>query len=384
MEDPGAESQADRSASSTGPSGVVVLGTSRSGTSAIARAFVLAGFFAGVDEQLLGPMPSNLMGHFEALSVLELNEEMLRRFDSSWWAQGPPAAVQRHHKTDYLPRIQRILDSLHSQAEGRPIVIKEPRISSLLPIWRSAIDRSLHVVLAVRSPIEVALSLFERDGTPFRHGLGAWEVHMTDLLDYLNGTEVTVAPFAQITKRPDSMVKVVEDSAAHFGPAYAEHVEPSRAGDGIERELPNQHDDGLYGELLSTRQKRVWEFLQSLSAGGCRLDVPAELCGSSVVARDLVRQEGDRLRAQAGLAYIATSLDGVVARIDALERQTGKTADLADDLSRVAKDARARAESAEARAESAETGLRQIQESRSWRVTAPLRRLGGARRDRRH
>gem|GEM_PF-4461380 len=163
---------------------------------------MLAGFFAGAEEQLLGPMPSNLMGHFEALSVLELNEEILRRFDSSWWALGPPAAVQLQHETDCLPRIRLILDSLQSQAEGRPILVKEPRISSLLPIWRSAIDGRLHAVLAVRSPIEVALSLFERDGTPLQAGLAAWEVHMTNLLGYLNGTEVTVAPFEEITNVP--------------------------------------------------------------------------------------------------------------------------------------------------------------------------------------
>ncbi len=375
MKQPDAKSPTDRRTSSAvGPSGVVILGTSRSGTSAIARAFVLAGFFAGTDEQLLGPRPSNVMGHFEALSVLELNEEVLRRFDSSWWAQGPSAAVQRRHRADYQPRIRSILESLQSQAEGHPIVIKEPRISALLPIWGSAIDRRLHVVLAVRSPIEVALSLFERDGTPLQCGLAAWEVHMTGLLDYLNGADVTVAPFAQIINRPESMVKAVESAVAHIGSAYAEHVKSSLAGDGIDRELPGQRDSGLHDELLSARQKRVWAFLHSLPAGGCHLKVPAELRESPVVAQDLVRQEGERLRAQAGLSYIATTLDGIVGRIDLLERQMKDAADAANDLTQAMNDTRARAEDAE-------TSLRTIQGSRSWRVTAPLRRFGAAWRD---
>ncbi len=375
MKQPAVKSPTERSPSSAvDPSGVVILGTSRSGTSAIARAFVLAGFFAGAYEQLLGPMPSNVMGHFEALSVLELNEEVLRRFDSSWWAQGPSAAVQLQHSADYLPRIRSILESLQSQAEGHPIVIKEPRISALLPIWRSAIDRHLHVVLAVRSPIEVALSLFERDGTPLQCGLAAWEVHMTGLLDYLNGTDVTVAPFAQIANRPESMVEVVESAATHIDSVCAEHVKPSLAREGIDRELPNQQDDGLQEELLSARQKRVWAFLNSLPAGGCHLKVPAELRESPILAQDLVRQEGERLRAQAGLSYIATTLDGIVGRIDLLERQMRGSADVANDLTRAMNDARARAEEAE-------TSLRTMQGSRSWRVTAPLRRFGAAWRD---
>ena len=375
MKQPDAKSPTDSSPSSTAdPNGVVILGTSRSGTSAIARAFVLAGFFAGADEQLLGPMPSNLKGHFEALSVLELNEEILRRFDSSWWAQGPSVAVQLQHRADYLPRIHSILESLQSQAEGHPILIKEPRISALLPIWRSAIDGCLHVVLAVRSPVEVALSLFERDGTPLHCGLAAWEVHMIDFLGLLDGTDVTVAPFAQIINRPESMMKAVESAAAHIGSAYAEHVKPSLAGEGIDRELPGQHDSGLYEELLSAGQKRVWAFLRSLPAGGCRLEVPAELRESPVVARDLVRQEGERLRAQAGLRYVATTLDGIVGRIDLLERQMKDAADVANGLTQAMNDAKARAEDAEA-------SLRNIQGSRSWRVTAPLRRFGAARRD---
>lgn len=383
MKHPNPNSPSDvGSSSAPGANGVVILGTSRSGTSAIVRAFVSAGFFAGADQQLLGPMPSNPMGHFEALSILELNEEILRRFDSSWWAQGPPAAVQLEHRDDYLPRIHSILDSLQSHAEGHPIAIKDPRISSLLPIWRPAISKRLHGVLAVRSPIEVALSLFERDGTPLRSGLAAWEVHMTSLLDYLDGTDVTVAPFAEITNRPESMVKAVGDAVAHIGSAYSEHARPSLAGEGIERGLPNQHDDGLYEELLSAGQKRVWDFLRRLSVGACRLEVPAEIRESPVLGRDLVRQEGERLRAQAGLRYVATTLDGIVGRINLLERQMKDAADVANGLTQAMNDAKARAEDAETRAEDAEASLRNIQGSRSWRVTAPLRRFGAARRDR--
>lgn len=382
MKHPNANSLADAGSSgAAGASGVVILGTSRSGTSAIVRAFVSAGFFAGADEELLGPMPSNPVGHFEALSILELNEEILRRFDSSWWAQGPPATMQLEHRHEYLPRIHSILDSLQSQADGHPIVIKDPRISSLLPIWRPALGENLHAVLAVRSPIEVALSLFERDGTPIQSGLAAWEVHMTSLLDYLNGTDVTVAPFAEITNRPESMVKAVEAAVAHIGPANSEHVRPSLAGEGIEQGLPNQHDDGLYEELLSAGQKRVWDFLRSLPVGGCRLEAPAEVREPPVLGRDLVRQEGERLRAQAGLRYVATTLDGIVDRIDGLERQIGETADMANGLTQAMNEARARVEDAETRAESAEAVLNALQRSRSWRVTAPLRRLGSIRRD---
>ena len=205
---------------------------------------------------------------------------------------------------------------------------------------------------------------------------------MTSLLDYLDGTDVTVAPFAEITNRPESMVKAVGDAVAHIGSAYSEHVRPSLAGEGIERGLPNQHDDGLYEELLSAGQKRVWDFLRRLSVGACRLEVPAEIRESPVLGRDLVRQEGERLRAQAGLRYVATTLDGIVGRIDRLEGQMKEAAHVANGLTQAVNDARARAEDAETRAEGAEASLKTLQGSRSWRVMAPFRRIGAVWRGR--
>jgi len=174
-------------------------------------------------------------------------------------------------------------------------------------------------------------------------------------------------------------VKVVESAVAHIGPAYSEQVEPSLAGEAIERGLANQRDDGLHEELLSAGQKRAWDFLHSLPAGGYRLEVPAQLREPPVVARDLVRQEGERLRTQAGLSYISTTLDGVVERIDRLEHEVK---DVANDLTQAMGEARTRTAEAESRAESAETSLRSIQGSRRWRMTAPFRRLGATWRDR--
>ncbi len=69
--------------------GVVVLGMGRSGTSAVSRMFVRAGFFAGAEDDLLGAHESNPLGHFENLGIMNTNERILAELGGSWF--DPPA-----------------------------------------------------------------------------------------------------------------------------------------------------------------------------------------------------------------------------------------------------------------------------------------------------
>jgi hypothetical protein len=336
-----------------GAAGVVVLGPGRSGTSAIARAFVAAGFFAGEEEDLHGPARTNPLGHFESLAVMEVNEDLLARFDCSWWADAPSADEQLPHREEAAPRLQSVVDSLISSAGGAPVVLKEPRINGLLPLWWPVIDGVLHPVIAIRDPLEVALSHGEMEGTSTVHALAAWEAQMTTVLEQLEGEEATVSPFAQLISRDGTASEIVEAATSRLDSRRAAVVRPGDAGSALRPDLRTQDAARLdHADYLTRRQMLLWDHLRSLPVGRTRLTLPPELRTPSAAARETMRRESERVRLVEAHARMVDALAQADARAVELERR------LQGEVASAARHARE---------------LADVRESASWKVTAPLR-----------
>jgi hypothetical protein len=351
-----------------GAAGVVVLGPGRSGTSAIARAFVAAGFFAGAEDDLYGPDRGNPLGHLESLAALEVDEELLGRFGCDWWADAPAEEEQLPHRSEVVPRLRAIVDSLISSAGGVPAMLKEPRISGLLPLWWPALEGVLHPVLAIRDPLEVALSHSERDGTSIPHALASWEAQTTAVLRQLDGEEATIAPYAQLTARSETAREVVEAAAAHLDSRRAGLVRPRDAGSALRPDLRRQDAGGLdHADYLTPRQLRLWEYARSLPLGRTRLEPPPELRAPSTAARETTRRESERVRLRKAHARLVDELEKASARESALERRLEDAGKRLADVT-----ALARREAASADRNTRE--LAQLRESASWKLTAPLRR----------
>jgi hypothetical protein len=345
----------------TAAAGVIVLGAGRSGTSAITRAFVTAGFFAGRDEELLGPVPSNPRGYYEPLSVLEVNEGLLERFGCAWWGDAPPPEDQRPLLAEMEPRLQSILDSLIERAGDAPVALKEPRINGLLPLWRPVIDGVLHPVLTVRDPLEIALSHESRDGTSLGHALASWEMQTTMVLDWLDGRAVTVAPYAPLLADPELTEKVVRDATSHVDPAKAEAVTPVEAGTALESDLRRHRSGELsHAEYLTCRQAEIWEYLEALPAGDTWLSAPAGLRKPTAGARMATRKESERVRLSRDHAALYAAYGEAVERIE-------------DREARLAETHRTAVKAVEGQERYARE-LRGVEASASWRLTAPLRR----------
>lgn len=143
---------------------IFILGMGRSGTSAIARVLALCG--ATLSESLLGPNEGNPRGHWEPLEALHINEEFLNRHGSSWH---DPTLRLQHGSVQPADRelfVERIRQFLLKSAAGKPLVIKEPRITALSDYWFEAAGAAglkVKVVIPVRHPNEVAASLIARD-----------------------------------------------------------------------------------------------------------------------------------------------------------------------------------------------------------------------------
>jgi hypothetical protein len=146
---------------------VFVLGMGRSGTSALTRVVSLCG--AALPELLLGPNPGNPKGHWEPVDGLNLNDELLFRYGSSWYDPSLhfqcELSIGEKDRESYLDRIGAFLSAC---PEARTLVVKEPRITALAELWFTAATRhgfSVGAIIPIRHPDEVTASLVARDGT---------------------------------------------------------------------------------------------------------------------------------------------------------------------------------------------------------------------------
>lgn len=346
--------------------GVMVWGPGRSGTSSITCAFVAAGFFAGEEDEVLGASGSNRLGHFEPLPVRELNEEMLAALGCGWWAGRPDPTDQAALREQFEPRIAAVLAGLLERSGGRPLAVKEPQTTALLPLWWPVADGVLHPVLAVRDPVEVALSQARRDGTTPAHSLASWEVQMTMLLAALEGRTVTVAQYGQLLAQPELGVEMVASASSHLEPDRRGAVDAEAAAEAFDPRQRNQAaGDQAHAEYLTARQRELWEFLGSLPVGDVVIDAPRPLCTPSEAALAAVRKECELIDFAAEHGRVARLLK------EAGERGTEAAADL-DRLTEEVTRSHERIAASEARYGA---DVAAIEGSLSWRITAPLRRL---------
>jgi hypothetical protein len=144
---------------------IIVAGMHRSGTSATTRVVNLLG--ADITKELMPPaVGNNDRGFWEPIRVVEIHDRLLRALDSSFddpfplpedWMRTKPAQQAMRELTDEIER---------DFAESDLFVVKDPRISLLLPLWLTALDGlSIEpiIVIPVRNPLEVAASLKKRD-----------------------------------------------------------------------------------------------------------------------------------------------------------------------------------------------------------------------------
>jgi hypothetical protein len=405
--------------------GAIVLGMSRSGTSLASGALVAGGFYVGSAEDLMPASPANPAGYWENVAVRELNEQLLASVTGSWFTppRRRPSCKARSQATD---RVRAVFERLQSEAGGRPLVIKDPRIGVLLELWAPVIDGVLHPALAVRHPVEIALSLARREGIPAALALLSWELHTVRILEYLNGRRVTVVHYDDLLRVPEAAGEFVAATAERLAPSLKLCINAGAAPPTVNASL-RHHDAASLdaAEHLTGRQARLWSFLSGLASGNQVLDVPSGLRATTATATASAGAEARWVRAIEGqLRFVderAEHLDelrSLRVRAERAEAQTEHALAQAEHAHMTGEHAQARAEQAQAEAERAQAQAGQAQaqaelqrtradraeqtagtaaqaaaiseqryativSSRSWRVTASLRALAAVARRRR-
>lgn len=159
----------------------VVLGMHRSGTSSIAG--VLSRIGAAAPQTQIPPGTDNPRGFFESRVIVGLNDTLLAATGSSWtdWREFDGSAAGEETLEQFHDAIGVAMQGEFGAANA--IVLKDPRICRLFPLWQQGLADAgydTRVILPIRSPLEVAMSLQSRNGTAIADGLLLWLRHVLD------------------------------------------------------------------------------------------------------------------------------------------------------------------------------------------------------------
>lgn len=186
---------------------IVVLGMHRGGTSLIGDLLHRWGAYAGDERQLLPADKDNLQGYWEYAPLVKFNQNLLISIGASWSV--PPGSDEnkiikdRASEPAYRQEAERIVTEM--RRGGRHWFLKDPRVTVLLPFWQKIWGDAIYVI-AVRDPLEIAMSLRKRDRLPLSASLLIWQQYMLEALRHTESSQhklfikydkLTQSPFEQ-------------------------------------------------------------------------------------------------------------------------------------------------------------------------------------------
>ena len=236
-----------------------VLGMHRSGTSMVARALNLMGCYFGAEGTHTAMNPENPKGFWERVDVRRANDALLQGSGFDWDRVSgfsldrlPERLVSRYRDT--CARIFLELDA------HRPWLVKEPRLCLLLPLLRDLLERPAAVVVS-RDPVEVAMSLEERNGIPRPVGVALWELYTVHALRASSGMPRCFVRHGDLVARPVETIRSLWSDLAALGcdtlrEPPAEEISSFVDPDLYRQRRPDEStDDGLLRSVLALDER---------------------------------------------------------------------------------------------------------------------------------
>lgn len=243
---------------------VVVTGMHRSGTSAVAGTLNLLG--CALPGGLFPPVAGdNETGFWESQRITDIHDRALASAGISWDVPYPLSAAW--FKSIHRIRMEdEITDFLSTELkDGPPLVIKDPRICHLLPLWRSAATRlkvDLRCVIPFRHPLEVAASLLRRNQTPTPTAMSLWFLHITAALHYSQDLPRVIISFPELLAQPRNQARnliAALELDPYVGPGSLDAVEAF-----ISPSLRHHHESGVSDQRLHVVPDTVNVMYQAL------------------------------------------------------------------------------------------------------------------------
>ncbi len=264
-------SHADLRSEHPNPSVLLVSGMHRSGTSALSRLLNLSG--AVLPKTLLLPIKGeNDKGFWESQTFMEFHDEILDATGSSWNSL-PSVAEQWFEGTEADHYAERLTSLMEHEFDAFDIgVVKDPRLSRLIPLWQAALNRmgirAVHVI-CVRNPLEIAESLRVRNGYSLTYTINLWFAYLTTLERYTRGENRVFVNYDDVMANPS---RVIERINAHFDLNLDADSNDfiAAAEDFLSPDLRHSHadlNDVASSLILPKAAKQLYTWLVDQSAG---------------------------------------------------------------------------------------------------------------------
>jgi GT2 family glycosyltransferase/glycosyltransferase involved in cell wall biosynthesis len=181
----------------------------RSGTSMVAKLLRACGLYLGRPEDLYPPCAENPDGHWEYTKLVESNNELLNSLGGAW--DSPPALPRGWHERPELAQHRAKARLILGDFRGNePWGWKDPRNCLTLPFWLDILPDA-RVVICVRNPLEVALSLHLRNNFSFQMSLGLWRTYSRHVLAATDGRKRLVTHYEAYFEDARSALRRVAD-----------------------------------------------------------------------------------------------------------------------------------------------------------------------------
>ncbi|MEW6531393.1 MAG: hypothetical protein AB1473_11190 [Thermodesulfobacteriota bacterium] len=341
---------------------VIVLGMHRAGTSALTRVINLLGVDLGHD--FLEPTADNPAGYWEHRVIYHIHERMLNALGRTWHTLFPfPQNWWKDETID--PYRKQIVRALQQDFSGSALWgIKDPRMCRLMPLWIDVLqelESDPYFIIMFRHPEEVAKSLAERDGFSQDKCLLLWLIHFIESERETRGYPRVFVSFDSLMEDsrtetvrisetlglewPISIEDASDSISAHLQPALRHHRTASSA----------MAAESQYGEAAA-------ELFEAMNA--------ASSSEGGALSEVLTHIEG-----RLGEAPLASNRQLLIEDFKALQSRLAETDSWVksreEDLAQCQHDLhryRSQVEDIAARLEC-------VLNSRSWKMTAPLRHL---------
>lgn len=323
-------------AEAIGRTAYLVLGMHRSGTSAMTQLLSLAG--ARLPKNVMPADEHNTQGYFEPWRIATFNDERLRAAGSAWddvFAFPCPATPPDEH-----PAWRARAETLFAEEFGtvRHPLIKDPRVTILLPLWREALDGlgvAARCVVPLRHPLAVAGSLARRDGFAPQKSVLLWSAYMLAAEAYSRDLPRVFVDYDRLLT--DWRGEAARIERAHDAPLPKLGPKAARAIDAaLTSELRHNRSEGDLAALGWTGELagRVYAWLAAAAADEAPGPEPLETARAALAerqrelgplvspaARDLDAARSELLSARQTLAWERRELAELQARFEALQRE---------------------------------------------------------------
>ena len=351
--------------------GLVVLGMHRSGTSAVTGMLRLCGAWVGEDDRLTVANVENPRGFWERRDVRKICDVLLHSAGADWWKianlnlEAVPHAVLSEQR-------RRFAEVVSEFGEHGAWVVKEPRLCLLLPLLRDYLDAAV-CVHVFRNPLEVARSLQRRNGFSIAAGMALWEAYNRCALKASSPMPRVMVGYGALMRDPETAIGRLVARLRELGVKRVAVPDESVLRQFIQPEYHRHRvTEKETGRYLTADQKSLWKRVRAE-------DVLAWEPGKTISAAatqhlyDLessqrsLRHHEDRIRELD--AKMAEYREALTARETELASRDRDIAARDEALGRRAREVAAR-----------ERRIRDLLDSASWRITAPLRALTTAAR----